>query len=119
MSPLTYAHVYNRAYKCRRTTLDAWARARLRRARTLPMRLSWGKHLLTLSRTQHMGTHMTLATRGLAHATHRLAVLGMLCRLRVLQRHILRHLWRPGGALMVRQMHRAQALFTPTPGAAS
>lgn len=119
MPPLTYAHVYNRAYQCRRTTLDAWARARLRRARTLPMRLSWGRHLLTLSRTQHMGSHMTLATRALAHATHRLATLGMLSRLRVLQRHILQYLWRPGGVLMMRQMHCTQALLTTTPGAAS
>ena len=107
-SSCTYARVYHRAYQAGAAGVDAWVRATLRRPRSLATRLRWTSHVLTLAGTQGLGRRIAPATLRRVHTHRRLAHLGwVLLRLVPLQRRLVRHLWRPGGALMQRACRAA------------
>ena len=103
MRAFTYHDVYHAAYRVGAQNVDAWARKCVARLRTHRARLHWTQHALTLARSQELGRHVTCATWTAIARVHRLAQLGAVMRLRLLQRRVVRHLWRPGGALMMRQ----------------
>ena len=96
---VSYARVYRRAQATGRDGVAAWIRAELRRPRRPAARLAWAKHLRTLVTTQALCEDVDAPTRALVNAEGRLAHLAAVARLRVLQRHIVRHLWRPGGPM--------------------
>jgi len=99
----TYARVYHRAFQAGAAGVDRWVRTALRAPRSHGARLRWTTHILTLACTQDLGRRIAPETLRRVHAHHRLAHLGwVLLRLVPLQRRVLRHLWRPGGALMRR-----------------
>jgi hypothetical protein len=111
---ITYAHVYTRALAVGAPRLDGWVRRRFTRLHSHRARLLWGRHLLTLLRTQSVARSVSLSTLDFVFRVDRLAHLGAVWKLRCLQRRILRHLWRPGGRLMWRECQEAVFAIKPT-----
>tara|TARA_B110000046_G_scaffold4946_2_gene5261 strand:- start:507 stop:872 length:366 start_codon:yes stop_codon:yes gene_type:complete len=111
MHPLSYRAVYDAAYRAGMQGVDAWVRKGARRLRTHRARLHWTRYVLTFAHSQGLGQHVTSHTLDTVAHMHRLAELGALMRLRLLQRRLLRHLWRPGGALMMRLWTQQQQLM--------
>lgn len=96
---VSYGRVYRRAHAAGRYGVAAWIRTQLRRPRRPAARIAWATHLRTLVNTQALCEDVDSATRALVLSETRLAHLAAVTRLRVLQRHIVRHLWRPGGPM--------------------
>ena len=137
-TPLTYASVYNRAYRalhrppaqtrafhhdpCARA-LDAWMRRRLqtllRSSLPLSVRVQFTAHVKTLLRTQAIGQKRlapdTMHLLRVADGTNTFATL---FRIRRLQHCILRYLWRPHGPLMRRHIPH-DFIVTSTPDGAT
>ena len=119
MARIPYSRVYNRAFRVGPDRLNRWIQLSISRTRTLHTRHQWTTHVLTLARTQRLGSKIHPDTLSMVRATRALVFVGVLARLRHLQLRILRHLWRPGGALMRRHMPEAWLRPTPAAGAAS
>ena len=96
---VSYGRVYRRAHAAGRYGVAAWIRTQLRRPRRPAARIAWATHLRTLVNTQALCEDVDAATRALVLSETRLAHLAAVARLRVLQRRIVRHLWRPGGPM--------------------
>ena len=81
----------------------------------IALRQAFLRHVVTLARTQTLGRALRPETLALVHAHRRGAQIGAVAlHLRPLQRRILQHLWRPGGALASRACAEWHAL-TSTP----
>ena len=115
---ITYARVYDGIFHSGSgVRVNAWACARMRRARTIRTRLGWSSHVLTVARTQEVGRKLWPETLALARRQQRMCELAQAMAVRKLQRRLVEHLWRPGGALFLRDM--PNDFITSTPGAAT
>ena len=110
---MRYAQVYNTLFsktgihKSHKKSIGhvvATTVARMLNVKNVAERLQTTCHMKTIVHTQSMGVHMDATY---IHTQQRLAYLAwIISRLRPLQRHILRHLWRPSGPMVHRDMHR-------------
>jgi hypothetical protein len=110
---VSYARLYAAAFARGRGDINTWLTARLHRAARAPLaqRSALAKHVHTLARTQHIGTWLNAETLAAVVRARTLARLATLALLRKLQRRIVRHLWRPDGALARREAERCCALL--------
>lgn len=127
---LTYATVYNRAYQFTKPpwthltsdgsplALNAWIRTQLHNIQTgtftLHARSQLTTHIVTMQQTQWIGRKFDKRTTQLLQETFRINTFAITFRLRRLQQRILKHLWRPDGILMLRNVPW-ECMFTSTP----
>ena len=103
MSRITYAQTYNTAYRMVPKRINNWAVRSIKRSRNYQTRIRRSTHILTIAKTQRIGTHLTAATRDFVSTQLRLATLcWIITRLRPLQKRIIEYLWRPQGAMFRR-----------------
>ena len=104
MTRVSYASIYNAAYRRRGLTVDSWVCRVLRRRRPVPKLEQVIGHLWTMRRTQSIGRSMTGSAEEALRRAERLVFLAKMMSLRKLQRCIGRYLWRPGGPLAARHL---------------
>jgi hypothetical protein len=106
---MTYGRVYRRAFAAGTRGLEAWVQRGVSKRRPFHLQVAWTRHVHTLVCTQFLAANLSSETkRSVAHAA-RLAHIGAVLRLRVLQRRILDYLWRPGGPMCRRHAKEALA----------
>jgi len=91
-------------------------------SRSLMVRRATLAHLEKAILTQTRFAHVTTHTLGKVRRARQLAHIGATHRLRILQRRVVRHLWRPNSRLVARDRRRCRnalraigTLPTPTP----
>ena len=98
---VSYSFVYNSLFLSR--DKDEWVKKTLQKRRPFLDRYILSKHLVTAVTTQY---NMKIQNPNVIFMNARLIFLGwIIYRLRPLQVKIIKHLWRPGGKLMMGTVH--------------
>jgi len=106
----TYANVYNEMYGA--SDLNSFVAKRLHEACCLRTRLALARHLATIARTQSIFEKLSSSSL-VRIARHRRQAEGRSAtRLVALQDRVAKHVWRPGGALPMRDARRLVAAFS-------
>ncbi len=109
-----YPTFYNRTFLLihKKKRVEPWIRSCLRVA-DVQTQLRISHHVLTMARTQSLGTKLDDRLVKDADIVRRLCVWRQTVLLRRLQRKLIEHLWRPGGLLFLK--HRPLELLQSNP----
>ena len=106
--PIRFVDVYNDIFKKRRCT-------NLTVCRDTRTKLWTSYYILKIFKTQHIRKLLNAHDMEIAKKTFRLASLETRLKIRTLQHHIIKYLWRPGGRLMERELHKFHGFVSNDP----